>query len=172
MVPPVANPSAAEHLAGGVKAEFRRRLQGEYVPRLGRCLDLLTEPDVWRRPAPNCNSVGNLLLHLAGNITQWILVPFAGRPDDRNRPAEFAATSGASGKDLLLRLATVVDEACAAVDAQSVDELLRERTIQQRYRETGLAAILHVMEHMSGHSGQIYAFTKQVTGRDLAFYDL
>ncbi|MEQ1634486.1 MAG: hypothetical protein ABL997_19040, partial [Planctomycetota bacterium] len=117
-------------------------------------------------------SVGNLLLHLAGNITQWILVPFASRVDERNRPAEFAATSGASGTDLFAKLKTVVDEACTAVDAQPVDELLRERVIQQRYRETGLAAILHVMEHMSGHSGQIYAFTKQVTGKDLAFYDL
>ena len=163
---------AAERLAHGVRAEFRRHMQSEYVPRIGRCIELLDDRDVWRRPNSASNSVGNLLLHLCGNITQWILVTFDGRQDRRDRPAEFAATSGASGRELHARLAAIVAEACDLVDALPIDELLRERTIQARYRETGLAAVLHVMEHMSGHAGQIYAWTKQVTGKDLAFYDL
>lgn len=172
MVPPAADSDAAVRLARGVQAEFRRRMHGEYVSRIARCVEMLGEANVWRRPAQNCNSVGNLLLHLCGNVTQWILVPFTGRADERNRPAEFAATEGATGQDLVARLRTTIEAACAAVDGLDVDELLRERTIQQRYRETGLSAVLHVMEHMSGHAGQIYAWTKQVTGKDLAFYDL
>jgi uncharacterized damage-inducible protein DinB len=162
----------AHALARGIKAEFRRRMQGEYIPRIGCCIELLPEPSVWQRPNPACNSVGNLLLHLCGNVTQWILVTFTHCADQRDRPAEFAATSGATGRELHARLAAIVDRACDLVDGLSIDELLRERTIQARYRETGLAAALHVMEHMSGHAGQIYAWTKQVTGKDLAFYDL
>jgi uncharacterized damage-inducible protein DinB len=162
----------AAALARGVAAEFRRRLQREYVPRIARCVELLGDEGVWRRPAPNCNSAGNLLLHLCGNVTQWILTGLGGAPDRRDRPAEFAAAGGVPAPELLLRLRAVVDDACDAVDGLPPSELLRERTIQGRFRETGLSAVLHVMEHFSGHAGQIYAWTKQVTGQDLRFYDL
>ncbi len=164
--------AAADRLAHGIRTAFRRHTQGECVARIGRCIELLDERDIWQRPNAASNSVGNLLLHLCGNITQWILVSFSTLDDRRDRPAEFAAASGASGRELHARLASIVADACDVVDRLSIDELLRERTIQARYRETGLAAVLHVMEHMSGHAGQIYAWTKQVTGKDLAFYDL
>jgi uncharacterized damage-inducible protein DinB len=163
---------AARALARGVATEFRRRLCGEYVARIARCVELLGDANVWRRPAPNCNSVGNLLLHLCGNITQWIVVTFDHAADQRDRTAEFAAESGQSGAELVARLRAVAERACAIVDHLDADELLRERTIQRQFRETGLAAVLHAMEHCSGHAGQIYAWTKQVTGQDLRFYDL
>jgi uncharacterized damage-inducible protein DinB len=162
----------AEAMARGVAAEFRRRLLGEYVPRIGRCIALLGDEHVWRRPAPNCNAVGNLLLHLCGNTTQWILANFGAVADARDRSAEFAAQEGGTAGELMQRLAAVVERACAVVDGLSVDELLRERLVQGRYRETGLSSVLHVMEHFSGHAGQIYFWTKQVTGQDLRFYDL
>ncbi len=164
--------AAAEALARGIATEFRRRLHGEYVPRIARCIDLLGDADVWRRPGPNCNSVGNLLLHLCGNVWQWIVVTFDGVADQRDRPTEFATDGGQSSAELLARLRAVVDRACTVVDGLTVAELLRERTIQRQFRETGLAAVLHVMEHFAGHAGQVYAWTKQVTGKDLAFYDL
>jgi len=163
---------AAEALITGVRTEFRRRLQSEYTARIGRCLELLDEDAIWRRPTPNCNSVGNLMSHLCGNVTQWILVPFGGREDRRDRAGEFAADSGASKHTLHQRLTTIVGDACDVVDRLTAEELLAERSFQARYRETGLAAVLHVLEHFSGHAGQIYAWTKQATGRDLAFYDL
>lgn len=162
----------ATALARIVAAEFRRRLLDETLPRLRACVARLGDDGVWRRPGPTCNSVGNLLLHLRGNTTQWILATFAGEPDRRDRPAEFADRAGASGDHLLAALADCWTRACAAVDGLTVAELLRERTIQGRYRETGLTAVLHVLEHCSGHAGQIYAWTKQATGEDLRFYDL
>ena len=155
-----------------VAAQFRRRLLGEQLPRLRKCVELLGDDGIWRRPAPNCNSVGNLLLHLRGNTTQWILASFGAVDDARNRPAEFAATEGASGRELIERLADVYERACAIVDTVSPAELLRPRRIQSRYTETGLAAILHVLEHCAGHAYQVYAWTKQATGQDLRFYDL
>ncbi|MCA8964949.1 MAG: DUF664 domain-containing protein [Planctomycetes bacterium] len=161
----------ANRLRLGIAREFRRRLQGEYVPRITRLVADLGEYAVWRRPAPNCNSVGNLLLHLCGNTTQWILAGLGDATDARDRPAEFAASGGDGGPALCARLAEVVDQACAVVDRLDAAELLQPRRIQG-YSETGLSAVLHVLEHFSGHAGQIYAWTKQVTGEDLRFYDL
>lgn len=170
------SPEAAA-LARIVAAEFRRRLLTEQLPRIRHCLAVLGDAApgdaaVWQRPSPNCNSVGNLVLHLCGNTTQWILATFGAAPDSRDRAAEFAAAGGLDATALGDRLAGVYALACAAVDAAAVTDLLRERTVQGRYRETGLSAVLHVLEHSSGHAGQIYAWTKQVTGRDLRFYDL
>jgi uncharacterized damage-inducible protein DinB len=167
-----ADRDAARCLADGVATEFRRRLLGEQLPRIRRCIELLGESNVWRRSAPNGNSVGNLVLHLCGNTTQWILATFGAVADHRDRAAEFAADEGLPGPVLVDRLEQVYRRACDVVDKVEVQDLLRTRTVQGRYRETGLAAILHVLEHCSGHAGQIYFWTKQATGRDLAFYDL
>ncbi|MBL9077620.1 MAG: DinB family protein [Planctomycetes bacterium] len=159
-------------LTRSIAHEFRRRLLGEMLPRISACLDRLGPAGVWQRPAPHCNSAGNLVLHLCGNATQWILATFGVVPDQRVRDEEFAATGGPSPAELKARLTAVWTRCCDTVDALPAAEWLRERTIQQRYRETGLTAVLHVLEHASGHAGQIYAWTKQATGQDLRFYDL
>ncbi|MEO6593847.1 MAG: DinB family protein [Planctomycetota bacterium] len=170
---PAREPSPdARALAHGIATEFRRRLLGEQLPRIRRCVELLGDADVWRRPGPTSNSVGNLLLHLAGNTTQWILATFGDIDDERDRPAEFAADGGANANELADRLASVYQRACDLVDRVPVNDLLRTRLVQGRYQESGLSAILHVLEHCAGHAGQIYAWTKQATGRDLRFYDL
>lgn len=161
----------AAEVVAGVAAEFRRRLQGEYVPRIRQCTELIGD-DLWLRPAPNCNSVGNLLLHLTGNTRQWIHATFGEVADERDRPAEFAAESGQTGEQLVAELQRVVDRACDIVDALPLAEWLRPRVVQRQFEETGLSAVLHVLEHFSGHAGQIYAWTKQVTGADLRFYEL
>lgn len=163
-------------LGRAVAQEFRRRMLGEYVPRIRHCLSLMPETRVWQRPGPTCNSVGNLLLHLEGNVRQWILGGVVGLPDLRDRPFEFRAsqseartTSGA----LMERLARTVEEACDAVDALGPGDWLALRPFQGgRFEETVVGAVLHVLEHFSGHAGQIYAWTKQATGEDLRFYDL
>jgi hypothetical protein len=166
------NGDDAVALAAIVGREFRRRLIDEQVPRIGRCLELLGDHDVWQRQHEHGNSVGNLVLHLSGNTTQWILATFGAVADERQRPAEFAAAGGPSASELRARLTRTYEHACAVVAAQPVAELLRQRRIQGRYDETGLSAILHVLEHCSGHAYQIYALTKAIRGVDLRFYDL
>lgn len=171
-MPPPERQGAASQLVAGIAAEFRRRLLGEYLPRIGRCVELLGEARCWQKPGPTGNSVANLLLHLDGNLRQWLLVTFAGEPDRRDRPAEFAAQGAAPATALLARLAATAERAVQVVEGLDADALLARYRIQQRYDETGLAAVLHVLEHCSGHAGQIYAWTKQSTGQDLRFYDL
>lgn len=155
--------------------EFRRRLLGEYVPRIRHCAGLLSESQAWQKPAPGGNSLGNLLLHLEGNVRQWILGEIGGEIDGRDRAAEFAAvaaTAPAPIPALLLRLETTVSRACTLVDGLSEAQLRTRQVFQGRYSETWFSAIVHVLEHFSGHAGQIYFWTKALTGKDLKFYDL
>ncbi|MFT6078219.1 MAG: putative damage-inducible protein DinB [Hyphomicrobiaceae bacterium] len=162
---------AVTTLANQVKREFRRRLVEEQLPRITRCAELLGDERVWQRPCANNNSVANLILHLCGNTTQWIMAQFTEVRDQRQRDAEFATETGLSVAQLSSRLHEVYTTACDTVDTVSTEQLLANRTVQG-YAETGLSAILHVLEHTSGHAGQIYAWTKQATGLDLKFYDL
>ncbi|MBL8737041.1 MAG: DUF664 domain-containing protein [Planctomycetes bacterium] len=163
--------SDAERLARIVAAEFRRRLLDEQLPRLRRCAELLGDARIWQRPHRHGNSTGNLLLHLAGNTTQWILATFGAVEDRRERAAEFTAEGGRSAAELLDLLERTYTRAVAVVEALPVAELLRPRLVQG-YQETGLSAVLHVLEHGAGHAYQIYAATKQALDVDLRFYDL
>lgn len=163
--------SDAESLARIVAAEFRRRLLDEQLPRLRRCAELLGDARIWRRPHRHGNSVGNLLLHLVGNTTQWILATFGAVDDRRERAAEFAAEGGRSVAELLALMEQTYVRAVAVVEGLSVAELLRPRLVQG-YQETGLSVVLHVLEHCAGHAYQIYAATKQALDVDLRFYDL
>ena len=163
--------SDAERLARGIATEFRRRLLDEQLPRLRRCAEQLGDARIWQRPHRHGNSVGNLLLHLAGNTTQWVLATFGAVDDRRERDAEFAAEGGHSVAELLALLERTYTRAVAVVEALPVAELLQPRLVQG-YHETGLSAVLHVLEHGAGHAYQVYAATKQALDVDLRFYDL
>jgi len=166
----------AEQLAQGIGKEFRRRMLEEYVPRIRHCVSLLDESQLWQKPTPHNNSVANLLIHLAGNVRQWIQVGIGDEPDLRDRDAEFESSSDgvqATGTELVQRLEDTVREAVSIVDELGPGNLLEVHAFQGgRYEDSLLGAVLHVMEHFSGHAGQIYALTKQTLGIDLKFYDL
>jgi hypothetical protein len=169
----------AEALAARVAAEFRRRVLGEYVPRIRACVRQLTEEQCWRKPSPHGNSIANLLLHMDGNLRQWLLAGLGGDRDERVRAAEFAARPAevaASAAELVNRLEASAQRAAALVEALPVAAWLQRKTFQSgpraRFDDDGVGAVLHVLEHLSGHAGQIYQWTKQMLGTDLRFYDL
>ena len=64
----------------------------EYWPRLKACVEPMTVEQIWWRPNDASNSIGNLILHLNGNVTQWIVASFNRDEDKRDRPAEFSAS--------------------------------------------------------------------------------
>ncbi|HWZ31500.1 MAG TPA: DinB family protein [Bryobacteraceae bacterium] len=138
--------------------------------RIETCADKLTPEQIWARGTQNENAVGNLMLHLAGNVRQWILHGVGGQPDNRVRDAEFDARGEISVDELKRRLRTTVDEASALIRALPPEHLIETRTIQKHYDVTVLEAIYHVVEHFSGHAGQIIFATKLLTGEDLGFY--
>ncbi|HUI53650.1 MAG TPA: DinB family protein [Bryobacteraceae bacterium] len=137
--------------------------------RIKTCLGKLTEEQVWARGSDNENAIGNLVLHLCGNVRQWIVSGVGGQKDLRDRPSEFAARGGVTLPELAERLHGVVEEAAAVLGSVSAARLA-ERIEIQKYEVTVLEAIYHVVEHFSGHTGQIMFATKMMTGTDLGFY--
>lgn len=139
------------------------------TPRIAKCLDLLSEGEVWQKPNPHLNSIGNLILHLCGNITQYAISSIGHAPDNRTRDAEFAATGGFTKAELLEKLTTTVNRACDVIQSASSEELMRHRIVQG-FSYTGIGNIIHVTEHYSYHTGQIAFWTKLIKDKDLGFY--
>jgi len=152
-------------------ASSRTYFAEDYLPKIKRCLELLTDEQIWWRANPQSNSIGNLLLHLSGNVRQWIVCSLGGAADERDRDSEFAERSIIPRDDLLARLRQTLIEADATLAKFDPDKLLERRVIQG-LDVTALEAILHVVEHFSMHAGQIVLLTKQLTARDMHFYDL
>jgi len=149
----------------------RAYFSDEYLPKIERCLELLTDEQIWWRANPQSNSIGNLLLHLSGNVRQWIVCGLGGAPDERDRDSEFAQRDMIPRDELLARLKQTLTEADQALVKFDADKLL-EKYLIQGSEVTAMAAIYHVVEHFSMHAGQIVFITKQLTERDMRFYDL
>jgi uncharacterized damage-inducible protein DinB len=137
--------------------------------RIQDCLSRLTPEQIWTRGSENENAVGNLVLHLSGNVRQWIGSGVAGLPDYRQRDTEFDARGGKSCEELTELLRMRVVEAAAIIRAVPPARLT-ERITPQGHDVTVLEAIAHVVEHFSQHTGQIILLTKMLTGDDLGYY--
>jgi uncharacterized damage-inducible protein DinB len=137
--------------------------------RIHDCVGRLDDDQIWLRHSENENSVGNLVLHLCGNVRQWIGHAVAGQEDQRDRDAEFAARGGVEKVGLLKRLDETMDAAVATLRALPT-ERLEQHTKVQNYNVTVMEVIYHVVEHFAGHTAQIIFATKLLTGEDLGYY--
>jgi len=166
--------NTADHVpdAGAAYIAYcRRRLSAEYMPRLLRCLDELGDGDLWWRPHESANSVGNLILHLSGNVEQWINAGLGETGSSRDRAAEFSHRGPIPKTDLVKKISDVMRRADGTL-AGFDPSLLMERRKIQVYEVTCLDALSHVVEHFAQHLGQIIYITKLRRGIDLRFYDL
>jgi uncharacterized damage-inducible protein DinB len=145
-------------------------LTKEYPIKLRHCVDVLPSATVWARPNPTSNSVGNLLVHLTGNVTEWILGGVGRQSISRNRAAEFAQKEGADAVALLADLEGVLRKADRVLAGLSAQDLERSVTIQAR-ETTVLGAIYHVVEHFAMHTGQIVFLTKLYAPGKIRFYE-
>jgi uncharacterized damage-inducible protein DinB len=160
----------AGEVCGAFIQQARRLLIGEYLPKIERCLENLTDEQIWWRANQASNSIGNLLLHLAGNSRQWIISGLGNEPDRRQRDLEFARREQIPRSELLSKFKGTlleVDQVLARFDATTI---LAPRKIQGT-EVSGLEAIFHVTEHFAMHTGQIILLTKLLTATDLHFYD-
>jgi len=148
----------------------RQKLLEQYWPRLRICVESLTDEQVWWRPNEASNSVGNLLLHLNGNVRQWLVASFNRQQDERNRPAEFNAPENIPASILLQQLDETLRQAGRVLSRLTDAELLASYEIQGYASITGLAAVYQVVEHFGLHYGQIVYITKMLRGEDLGFY--
>jgi uncharacterized damage-inducible protein DinB len=144
-------------------------LTGEYLPKIERCLEQLTDEQIWWRPNEESNSIGNLVLHLCGNARQWIVCGLGSAPDTRTRDAEFAQRDAIPRPQLLQLLRATLGDVETVLRQLDPSTLLEQRKIQGSDVEV-LQAIFHVTEHFSMHTGQIILLTKMLTASDLRFY--
>lgn len=152
-------------------AEFADHYWAEYLAKIEQAVAPLSEEQLWWRGTEAGNSIANLLAHLHGNLSQWVLQGLGGLPFERHRSEEFAARPGpgsATKAELVATLATTVARCRETVRGLSADDLARVRRIQ-KYELDGYRALFHTVEHMSYHTGQIVLLAK-LQGVKLDFY--
>lgn len=169
LTPPGTRSGDASELAAVFIDLSRRYLLEGFLPRIRVALEHLEDSDLWWRPNEESNSAGNLVLHLCGNARQWIVAGIGGKPDVRRRQDEFDTRGGVSRAELtalIMRTFTDVDRELSAVSPA----VLMEGRVIQGQRVSVLEAILHVVEHVSHHMGQLLWIAKARSGTDLGLW--
>jgi uncharacterized damage-inducible protein DinB len=149
-------------------ASSQRLLAKQSLPRIVKCLQELSEEEIWWRPNSSSNSAGNLVLHLCGNVHQWIISGLGGAEDKRERDREFAEQGPIPRQVLVAQLRRTVRDACRVL-ARLSDDLLSRKYVIQGFHVTGLDAAFGVTEHFGYHTGQIIFITKLKRAHDLRF---
>jgi hypothetical protein len=152
-------------------ASSQRLLAKQSLTRIVKCLQQLTEEEIWWRPNSESNSAGNLVLHLCGNVRQWIISGLGGAKDKRERDREFAERGPIPRKVLVAQLRRTVRDACQVL-AHLPDDSLSRKYVIQGFHVTGLDAAFGVTEHFGYHAGQIIYITKLKRAHDLRFTHL
>lgn len=153
-----------------IVAETRKRIIEESIPRIKQCLAELSDDQIWQKANSNTNSVGNLVLHLCGNVRQWIIHGLDGQHDVRQRNLEFSEVGPIPREVLLNQLHILMHDLDAALGRIVDHDLLEVKTVQKHFHENGVSILIHVIEHFSYHTGQITYFTKMIKDIDTAYY--
>ncbi len=132
---------------------------GNAMQRIRHCLAQLNDDQIWSRPSEAMNTTANLILHLCGNVRQWIISGVGGAEDMRQRPLEFSLRGPIAGDELLKQLEQTVADAKAVLTRVSASELLRTRRIQG-FDVTGMQAIFESVAHFRGHTQEIIHMTR------------
>jgi uncharacterized damage-inducible protein DinB len=151
--------------------QWRSRLEERYLPRITDCLRQLSDDEIWWRPNAASNSVGNLLLHLCGNMRQWIISGLGGAADIRQRDTEFSERGPIPGSALREQLQKTMKESCRVLARLNAKDLTRRYRIQH-FDVSGYEAAAQVIEHVAYHAGQIIYVTKLKREKDLGFTQL
>jgi uncharacterized damage-inducible protein DinB len=141
----------------------------ENTSKIKACMEQLDEKDIWFRHNEHVNSVGNIILHLCGNIRQYIISSLGGAPDIRERDLEFSTVGGFTKAELTAKWQDIILEAKTIITQASPENLLRRRVVQGT-THSGISIIIHVTEHYSYHTGQIIFLTKLYKNMDMGFY--
>ncbi len=165
-------PDSPVTIETALASEAIDKLLNTYIPWIEKALKSLDEARLWNRPNENTNSIGNLLLHLEGNVRQWIIHGLGGVEDNRRRDSEFQAQQGQNASDLFETLRATVEQACSVIENYRNAEALLSPKVIQGFETTAYSAIFHVVEHFSYHTGQIVWICKAESAKDMKFYNL
>lgn len=163
-------PNFKETIHNEIIKEVKRRLLEESVPRLKKCLSQLSEAEIWYRPNEETVSVGNLVIHLCGNVRQWLLSGIGKAPDHRKREEEFTEKGPIPTDKLIADLDMVMQEVEVLL-GNLTPEVMIEKHRVQGYDETGIGILMHVVEHFSYHIGQVTYYVKSSKNMDMKYYE-
>lgn len=153
-----------------ISNEFELRVLKEGVERIKKCIGYLSDEEIWTKPNKNSNSIGNLIVHLEGNVRQYIVSCVGGERDTRNRTQEFEDLGTRDTRAAIARLTNTVWQSIEIVKDLDPKEYIREEEVQG-FKMTVLSCIIHVIEHFSYHVGQITFYTKLLKNLDTGYYD-
>jgi uncharacterized damage-inducible protein DinB len=171
MMAPADTPNASERGAAEAMIALSRKYLREYVTKIRLAVSVLDDEIVWARPNDASNSIGNLMLHLAGNARQWIVSGVGGATDVRDRQSEFDQRTPLPSTSLIDWLDQTVTEVDRVLASLTPADLHARRTIQANDVSV-LEAIYHVVEHFSMHTGQIILLAKSKEPDRIRFYDM
>ena len=159
----------SQQLRDTIIAEVHRRIIEESIPRIIQCISLFNHKEIWHKPNPNSNSMGVLVLHLCGNVRQWILSGACGLSDKRERDLEFKPQEEFSLTELIQKLELLKQDLIFNLPSISAENLAEIKKVQC-YEESVITMLIHAVEHFSYHTGQIVYYTKFLKDVDTAFY--
>jgi uncharacterized damage-inducible protein DinB len=146
------------------------RIRQESLPRIQKCLDTMSDEDLWKRPNTSTVSVGNLILHLEGNVRQWILAGIGGQESTRNRDAEFSELGPLPKENIGAAISNTVHAASLVLQSLPPEDLTKQFRIQG-FEVSGVSVVVHVVEHFSYHTGQITFMVKSTQNIDTGYYN-
>ncbi|MDA8692578.1 DUF1572 domain-containing protein [Saprospiraceae bacterium] len=152
-----------------IKKEFDRRMIEEGCQRIKQCCESLTEKELWHQANENTNSIANLIMHLSGNVRQYIISGIGSEKDMRERDLEFSNIKRKEIDVIVSELIKTVRQSSEVIHKLNLDELIESRKVQG-FDETVLSIIIHVIEHFSYHVGQITYYTKATKNIDTGYY--
>jgi uncharacterized damage-inducible protein DinB len=156
-------------LKSAVVAEFELRVFSESYVRIYRCLNMISDDELWKQPASGIPSIGNLVLHICGNARQWVLSGLGDKEDNRDRDQEFVPRQKIKKAELVFLMENLKMNIRQVLKDLKEKDLAAQRNIQG-FEVTGFSALVHVLEHFSYHTGQITMLTKLWTGKDTGYY--
>lgn len=159
-----------EKLIQEIQNEFVLRIIEEGIPRMIKCVDILSEEEIWFSPNEEIPSIGNLILHLNGNVRQWFLDGFCEISYTRIREKEFSSRKTHKKEELLSKISKLSLDIELNIYKINYNSLVSQKTIQKHFSPSGYGIINHVTEHFSYHVGQIATLTKLIKNADLGFY--
>jgi uncharacterized damage-inducible protein DinB len=141
----------------------------ENTKRIIQCLEKISETEIWKTPNESSNSMANIILHLCGNITQYLISALGNYDDHRERDKEFSTRGGYNKAELIHKLSATVAQANDIIRHISEEALMKRYSVQG-FNLSGIGIIIHVTEHYSYHTGQVAFWVKEIKNIDLGFY--
>lgn len=136
---------------------------------IGICLNKITEEQLWQKPVETSNSIGNQIVHLLGNITQYVMSGVGDGPDVRKRDLEFSSSKTHSKQELKTKLEALVNRVSELIKIVDAEKWIEMKSVQG-FEMSRIGCLIHAVEHYSYHTGQIALITKLMVNEDLGFW--